>query len=223
MSDRDAQRVIAYVDGFNLYYGLRARGWGQYYWHDPYDLIAQLVRPGYALKGVKYFTARVRQPDDKRARQSAFLDALKSRSQCEIIQGKFYRKPRWCQLCGGRTPSFEERMTDSAIAANLVADAFLNLFDTAILVGGDTDIVPAIKMVRRHFPNKRLEVWFPPARKNQEVADACHDEGQITGAHLQGAVMPDRIEVAPNVFVERPASWVHRPPRMGSGRKGPDD
>lgn len=26
------ERVIAYVDGYNLYYGLRAKGWKRYYW-----------------------------------------------------------------------------------------------------------------------------------------------------------------------------------------------
>lgn len=26
------ERVIAYVDGYNLYYSLRARGWKRFYW-----------------------------------------------------------------------------------------------------------------------------------------------------------------------------------------------
>ena len=28
------ERVSVYVDGFNLYYGLRSRGWRRYYWLD---------------------------------------------------------------------------------------------------------------------------------------------------------------------------------------------
>ena len=27
-------RVIVYVDGFNLYYGLRSKGWKRFYWLD---------------------------------------------------------------------------------------------------------------------------------------------------------------------------------------------
>lgn len=204
-------RVTAYVDGFNLYYGMRSKGWGHFYWIDPYVLIEQLMRPGFELKRVRYFTARVRQPDDKRARQSAYLDALNAISLAEPIFGKFYRKKQRCEACGVSRPTHEEKMTDSAIAANLVADAFRNDFDMALLVGGDTDIVPAIKMVRRHFPSKRLEVWFPPSRKNQEVADECDDEQQITGDHLRAAIMPDRIEVETGTFVERPDSWVYTP------------
>jgi hypothetical protein len=109
--------------------------------------------------------------------------------------------------------SHEEKMTDTAIGVNLVADAFTNDFDMALLVGGDTDIVPAIKMVRRHFPRKRLEAWFPPSRKNQAVTDVCDDEGQINHDHLLAAVMPDAIEVAPGVVVRRPEGWTRKPRR----------
>jgi hypothetical protein len=28
------ERVITYVDGFNLYFGMRSRGWRRYYWLD---------------------------------------------------------------------------------------------------------------------------------------------------------------------------------------------
>ena len=35
-------RVIAYVDGFNLYYGLRSKEWKQFYWLNIQDLLQQL-------------------------------------------------------------------------------------------------------------------------------------------------------------------------------------
>lgn len=208
----DSPRVAAYVDGFNLYYGMKTRGWGHLYWLDPYALIQQLVRPSFQLMKVLYFTARVKSPKDKRDRQTAYLDALRTYSDVEIIYGKFYDKPRNCTGCGRTWMSHEEKMTDTAIGVNLVADAFTDEYDTALLVGGDTDIVPAIKMVKRHRPGKRLEAWFPPSRKNQAVTDACDDEGQINALHLGAALMPDRIGVSPGVFVERPASWVQFTP-----------
>ena len=27
-----SERVIVYIDGFNLYFGLRSKGWKKYYW-----------------------------------------------------------------------------------------------------------------------------------------------------------------------------------------------
>lgn len=98
-------------------------------------------------------------------------------------------------------------MTDSAIASHLVADAFLSSFDTALLVGGDTDIIPAIKMVRRHFPEKQIEAWFPPRRKNQQVADACNDDASINGLHLERSQLPDQIAQPNGIILQRPESW----------------
>lgn len=204
-------RVAAYVDGFNLYYGMRSRGWGQFYWIDPHSLILQLLRPGFQLDKVVYFTARVKQPRDKRDRQTAYLNALDAVSDVEIVHGKFYNKPRKCGACPHRWMSYEEKMTDTAIGVNLVADAFTNKFDMALLVGGDTDIVPAIKMVKRHFPNKRIEAWFPPSRKNQAVADVCDDEQSITGVHLAAAVMPDEVQNSNGITIRRPTEWVYSP------------
>ena len=40
------RRVAVYVDGFNLYYGLRSKGWRRYYWLDLRSLSEQLLRPG---------------------------------------------------------------------------------------------------------------------------------------------------------------------------------
>ncbi len=200
-------RIIGYIDGFNLYYGLKARNWRQYYWIDPYRLIQALLAPEDRLVAVKYFTARVKGPGDQHKRQGVYLDAVRAASGAEVIHGKFYRKPRRCR-CGCCTwTDYEEKMTDSAIASNLIADAFRDQFDTAFLVGGDTDIVPAVKMVRRWHPGKRLMVWFPPARTNQEVELHCHDHGVITGDHLRAALMSERVQVADGVFVQRPAEW----------------
>ena len=53
------QRVAAYIDGFNLYYGLRSKGWRRYYWLDLHQMVERLLRPGQKLMAVRYFTTRV--------------------------------------------------------------------------------------------------------------------------------------------------------------------
>ena len=52
-------RVMVYVDGFNLYYGLRTKGWRRLYWLDMQALSENLLRRGQRLAGVRYFTARI--------------------------------------------------------------------------------------------------------------------------------------------------------------------
>ena len=52
-------RVIAYIDGFNLYFGLKSQGWERYLWLNVQTLAGNLLQPGQTLVHTKYFTARV--------------------------------------------------------------------------------------------------------------------------------------------------------------------
>ena len=50
--------VVGYVDGYNIYYGLRSKGWRRFFWLDLRALLSELLEPGEVLAAVKYFTAR---------------------------------------------------------------------------------------------------------------------------------------------------------------------
>jgi hypothetical protein len=83
-------RVAVYVDGFNLYFGLRAKYDRKYLWLDVQKLADSLVRSGQNLAFVRYFTARVRRDVEGQQRQSDYLDALRERSPLvKIKDGRF--------------------------------------------------------------------------------------------------------------------------------------
>ena len=85
-----AQRVAVYVDGLNLYYGLRSRGWRRYYWLNLLRLAENLLRHGQSLVIVRYFTARVEsQPNNPQryARQDTYLKALETLPYLTIQYG----------------------------------------------------------------------------------------------------------------------------------------
>ena len=48
------ERVIAYIDGFNLYYGISDKGWRRYLWLDLAALTRSLLVPGQQLAATKY-------------------------------------------------------------------------------------------------------------------------------------------------------------------------
>ena len=76
------ERVVAYIDGFNLYYGMRERGWKRYYWLGVALLMLGLLQPHQTLASVIYFTARVSATEDdpgKPHRQNTYLEALSAR------------------------------------------------------------------------------------------------------------------------------------------------
>jgi uncharacterized LabA/DUF88 family protein len=149
-------RVAAYVDGFNLYFGLKAKHGRKYLWLDLQALAASLLRPGQALEQVTYFTARVRNDPDGEQRQSNYLDALVYHSPLvTIINGHFQEKHRQCWQCGSAWTVYEEKETDVSIAVALLEDAVQDRYDTALLISADSDLCPAIRAMKRLRPEKR--------------------------------------------------------------------
>ena len=88
-----------YVDGFNLYHGLKSKMWQRYYWLDLRSLGENLLLPDQRLMTVRYFTARILpEPEDpeKVARQNTFLDALGTLPDVHIHYGKYSRRTKKC-------------------------------------------------------------------------------------------------------------------------------
>ena len=126
--------VIAYVDGFNLYHGLRDKYRRRYLWLDLEHLVRRL-RPQDRIVAVRYFTALVRDEPPALDRQRAYLDALGAHSAtAEIILGRYQAKTVACRRCGSIWTSYEEKETDVNIAVSLVADAAAGASDIALII-----------------------------------------------------------------------------------------
>jgi hypothetical protein len=64
------ERVIVYVDGFNLYFGMKEAGFEHCKWLDLNLLASSLLHSNQELIEVKYFTSRVSNNPQKQKRQS---------------------------------------------------------------------------------------------------------------------------------------------------------
>lgn len=117
-------RVVGYIDGFNLYFGLKASKWHRYYWLNLQLLLANLLKANQELVFTKYFTSRVSYPPDKQKRQSIFIDALETLDNFQIFYGKYQSIPRRCKKCGFKDMVPNEKMTDVNIAVEMLTDAF---------------------------------------------------------------------------------------------------
>ena len=93
------ERVIVYVDGFNLYFGINDKGWRRYLWLDIDSLANRLLIKGQKLVEIKYFTARVRGDPAKVQRQSTYLQALKEIGNVNIFYGRYQEKIKNCFTC----------------------------------------------------------------------------------------------------------------------------
>jgi uncharacterized LabA/DUF88 family protein len=89
----------------------------------------------------------------------------------------------------------------------MIADAFTDQFDTAILMSGDSDLVPPIEIIRRHQPEKRVIVAFPPNRKSDDLRRIAHGWFWINEKNLRISSLPDPV-VKPNGYkLFKPPTW----------------
>ncbi len=203
-------RVIVYIDGFNLYFGMREKGWRRYYWLDVRKLGQNLLRPGQQLVAVRYFTSRVNStpgnPQQNR-RQNLYLEALGTLADTTIQFGHYLSKTTQCRQCGATWMTSEEKMTDVNIAITLTADAFQNRFDTALLVSGDSDLTGPVLQVKQFFPVKRVVIAFPPARSSARLLQEAHAAFTISRKTLQDSQLPDQITKPDGFVLNRPPEW----------------
>ena len=98
-------------------------------------------------------------------------------------------------------------MTDVNIAVELMKDAFANLFDVAIIVSGDSDLVGPIKEVGTMFPDNRVVVAFPPARDSVALRKATHAYFKIGRDKLRASQSPDELQTTNGYILRRPKEW----------------
>ena len=202
------RRVMVYVDGFNLYYGLRAKGWRRFYWLDIRALSEKLLRQGQRLAGVRYFTTRIAGNEQaKRRRQSKYLEALASRGGVTIHYGHYLAKRRECRNCGARWTVYEEKMTDVNIAVELLGDAQDDRFDTAIVLSADSDLSGPVEAVIDRYAGKRVIAVFPPRRRSDRLRRAASAAFTVGRKVLKDSQMPDRVVNADGFVLKRPERW----------------
>ena len=201
------KRVIAYVDGFNLYFGIKEARFDACKWLDIYGLVKALLKSSQELTAVKYFTSRVSNKPDKQKRQNSFLEALET-TGIEIFYGHYQAQPIECKRCGAVWITNNEKMTDVNIATQIIIDAYKDCYDMAMLISGDSDLVPPIKAIHDNFPGKRVFVAFPPKRFNHSVKAVAKGSMIIGRKKLFDNQLPEEIVKLDGYVLRKPAEWM---------------
>jgi uncharacterized LabA/DUF88 family protein len=220
------ERAIVYVDGFNLYFGLRGSTGGnkkqtkRCYWLDIQKLAENIIMKRLELVAVKYFTARIKGNPEKENRQNAFLDAI--RFHCDklrIFEGRYLLREVFCRKCRKISNSIlcpkcqavnllpEEKKSDVNVASQMLKDAYENLFDVAYLISGDSDLVPPIEIIRAMTPTKRVVVFFPPKRFSSELKDIASGHFFLKFAHINKSLLPCEILKPDGKTITIPSEW----------------
>jgi uncharacterized LabA/DUF88 family protein len=99
-------------------------------------------------------------------------------------------------------------MTDVNIATQMLMDAFTDQFDVAILISGDTDLIPPIQAIKSLSPGKRIGVYFPPRRHSIQLKSVVDFSGLIGKNKLRDSQLPDNISKPDGFVLSRPTTWI---------------
>jgi hypothetical protein len=174
------ERVIVYIDGFNLYYGV-VRDAPKLKWLN-IDKFCRNLRPNDDIQLIRFFSAMVGGPT--RPNQEVYFRALETLGSVKVILGRFKNKQVKCGVtaCAHSAQKWfsipEEKRTDVNIAVSMVDDAYQDRCDHLILISGDSDLVPAVAVVRERFPKKKITVYVPtrnPPGRSSRTSWSSHE------------------------------------------------
>ena len=202
----NTERVIAYIDGFNLYHAIDALGEPHLKWVDLWGLTGSFLREGQTLAAVNFYSAYATWLPGPYARHRQYTKALAA-TGVNVVMSKFKNRERQCRDCGAAWKVREEKETDVHMAVDLVADTLENSFDLAIVVTADSDIKPAIARVRA-AAGKKLLMLAPPGRMRR--SRELKPNREICPDRIRRHLLPELISRNGQTVATRPVEY--RPP-----------
>jgi len=216
-------RANFYVDGYNLYRGMCDAGLHGHIWLDLQGLCNNLKKRTETLGRIRYFTSLPDFAPAKARRHQTYLDSLEAACpRVEVEFGTFSDKDARvycdickieirveCAACGWKmnTKKHEEKQTDVNLAVHLLNDAYTpNEFDVAYIISGDSDLLPAVRMVKSIFPEKKVGMYFPPSRYLGVFTGVADCAVGIHANEIKRFPLPDRVGGATGP-IAKPPSW----------------
>jgi len=201
-------RIIVLVDGFNLYHAIDNNpAYHKYKWLDLVTLAKRIIPNSYSIEDLYYFTSLMKWKPDKMSRHLIFIRALET-TGVKVIYGEFKLKDRLCPKCKEEYQGHEEKQTDVNLAISLFSLAIENRYDTALVITGDSDIIPSIKAVRKMFPAKRIGVAIPIGREAEEIKNVASFYVRLKEKQFKTSLFPDEIDIGDGQKLVKPSTWV---------------
>ncbi len=210
-------RTTFLIDGFNLYHSLIeaqvALGGRGTRWLDLRALCRSFlsnVSVEARLTEVVYFSAlaRHREAFDPAVvlRHRAYLDCLSS-TGVRIELGRFKEKRGACRRCHEPIIRHEEKETDVALGIEILDQFWMDRCDTLVLVTGDSDLSPALRLARRRHPQRSVFCAFPYGRIGFELRALATGSFRIRAERYALHQLPDPVELPDGRKVRKPTGW----------------
>ena len=174
-----------------------------------------LLRQDDELQRIWYFTAKVK--GAQLARQEAYFDALSASPLLELVFGLYKEKTTSCRVvgCGYEGKKTyrvsEEKRTDVNIALQMIDNAYQGACERMILVSGDSDLVPAVQLIKKRHPRIQVIVYVPASNPKRgaakELRSAAGKNKTLPMALLSKAQFPTSLRGFSGNIVKKTSSW----------------
>lgn len=210
---------MVFVDGFNLYHALdnhckaikKTTGINANYlkWLDLKSLSQALITKNEVIAAVNYYSAYAMwRGTDSHNRHRSYVTALEY-SGVSTRLGKFKERDVTCKNCNTSWKKHEEKATDVNIAINIIKSAFKNEFDRAIIVSADTDLIPAIRLVKQEFPNLEVDLCVPIGHTGAiaEFKTIANQVIKLKPFHISNNRLPNEFKTSKGITLTVPDDY----------------
>lgn len=140
------------------------------------------------------------------ARHRTYLRCLRETGIVTYLS-RFKKKESRCPHCHNRIIRHEEKETDVTMAISVLRLFWEDSCDTQVLVTGDTDLLPAVKLSRNLFPDRKIVFAFPYKRKNKELMQLCPGSFTINKKQYVNHQFPNPFKSKSGKEISKPSGW----------------
>jgi len=165
------KRVAIFIDGNNFYFGLKKIYGNEKNFMDfDFEKFCNFLTDKRELISIFYYNAPLDITKDleKYKRQQRFFEKIKKIPNFNLILCKLLKR----SIKGTNRCYYVLKEDDIHMAVDLVKGAYKNFYDTAILVSGDGDFVPAVKAAREE--NKEIENAYFKKSASANLKQNCN-------------------------------------------------
>ncbi|MBW5389339.1 NYN domain-containing protein [Brachyspira hampsonii] len=206
-------KVNFYIDGFNIYHAIDRLNNNKLKWINYYDLCKSLLKDNEIINKVYYFSAYAFWKPYSQNKHYIFIQALKY-FNVEVVLGNFKKKSKNLIINdnNGNIIKYnyeyhEEKESDVNIAIYLVRDACNRNCDKAILLSGDSDLVPAIKMAKEENADLKVGVVVPPNVQASSLKNISDFDIKLLKIDISSFLLPNSIKLETGHTIICPKDW----------------
>lgn len=201
------KKVIAYIDGFNLYHAICETQKDFLKWVNLDSLIKSTIRDNEELIAVKYFSAYAHHRPETVKHHKKYVEFLEHYG-VTCIMGNFQKKTVYCQNCQTNFVKYEEKETDVNIGLHVLEDGLHHSYDRAIIVSADSDLVPVVEKAKS-LKGKEIFILIPKRKKSK----AYHLQKIASGytfldeQRIRGNLLPKKITLQSGKMLTMPIEY----------------